>query len=194
MTKIKICGITNAGDARFCAEQGADFLGLIFVRSSPRYIEPEVAADIIARTQGVKFVGVFRDEPIDAVRGIAKKIGLDAVQLHGSESDDDVRAVGMPVIKAVRVESVLPRGSDAAEWIMFDSGGGTGRTFDWSLLAQYDRKRPFFLAGGITPENVVQAIEKVRPDAIDVSSGVEIEPGIKHLAKVRVLIERVRRG
>src|SRR5688500_12519703 len=104
MTKIKICGITRAEDARFCAEQGADFLGFIFVRSSPRYIEPESAADIVAQVQ-VQTVGVFRDESPETIRRIVDQVGLDFVQLHGNETDDDIAAIDLPVIKAFRVEN-----------------------------------------------------------------------------------------
>lgn len=194
MTKIKICGITRLDDAQFCAHAGADFLGFIFVRESPRYIEPDRAAEIVARVHGPKFVGVFRDESVDAMREIARRVGLDFLQLHGSESDDDVRKVGVPVIKTFLVGESLPDATSSAQWVMFDRGGGSGRRFDWSLLAAYGRARPFFLAGGITPENVGVAISSVRPDAIDVSSGVEHEPGIKDHDKVRILFERVRRA
>lgn len=191
MTKIKICGITRAEDAEFCADQGADFLGFIFVRSSPRYIEPEYAADIVAQVQ-VQTVGVFRDESAETIRRIVDQVGLDFVQLHGNETDADIAAIDLPVIKAFRVENQLPDITSNADWLMFDSGGGTGRTFDWTLLAGYSRVKPFFLAGGLTPDNVAEAIRMVRPDAIDVSSGVELAPGVKDPGKVRRLIERVR--
>jgi len=222
MTKVKICGITNAEDARFCSELGADFLGFVFVRSSPRYIGPERAAEILldcgsascrfhSRRQSrrqpqlccglesgdsvaaVQTVGVFRDESPQTIREIVEEVGLDFVQLHGSESDDDVRAIGLPVIKAFRVDRALPDTASSADWLMFDSGGGTGRTFDWSLLATYPRTKPFFLAGGITPGNVADAIRAVRPDAIDVASGVESAPGIKDFVKVKELFDQVRR-
>jgi len=191
MTKIKICGITNAEDARFCAEAGADFLGFIFVPRSPRYVAPERVAGMGVR--GTKMVGVFRDEEPSRIREIAALVGLDYVQLHGSESEDDIAAIGVPVIRAFRVDDALPDTRTSAEWVMFDSGGGTGRTFDWTLLANVPREKPFFLAGGITPGNVRSAIETVRPDAIDVASGVESRPGVKDHDKVRALIEEVRR-
>ena len=143
--------------------------------------------------QSIKFVGVFRDEAPERIREIAALVGLDFVQLHGNESEDDVAAIGVPAIRAFRVDGTLPDPTTSAEWVMFDSGGGTGRTFDWSLLASYPRTKPFFLAGGLTPDNVRSAIETVRPDAIDVSSGVESRPGIKDYAKVKMLIEQVRR-
>jgi len=188
MTKVKICGITNIEDAQFCDEQGADFLGFNFVQSSPRFVQPEEAGRIQTRA---KRVGVFRDQAPDEIRRVAKIAHLDFVQLHGSESEDDVREIALPVIKAFRVGDALPVVKTSAEWVMFDSGGGTGRTFDWSLLKAYREKR-FFLAGGITPDNVAAAINAVHPDAIDVASGVESAPGIKDHEKVRTLIERVR--
>ena len=189
MTKIKICGITRAEDAELCDAHDVDFLGFIFVPSSPRHVQPEHAARI--RTSA-KRVGVFRDESAETIRRIVDQVDLDFVQLHGSESDDDIAAIDLPVIKAFRVGTRLPDITSNADWLMFDSGGGTGRTFDWSLLAGYPRAKPFFLAGGLTPDNVAEAIRVVRPDAIDVSSGVELAPGVKDPDKVRRLIERVR--
>jgi phosphoribosylanthranilate isomerase len=193
MTRIKICGITRYDDAAFAAELGADYLGFIFVRSSPRCIAPEQAMAIMEKVTGPKFVGVFRDAtPAD----IARVRGLHYAQLHGAETDDDVRAAGLPAIKALRVGDVLPdtTAHPSAEWLMFDTGGGTGRTFDWSLLALYPRTQPFFLAGGLTPDNVGAAMSLVRPDAVDVSSGVESAPGTKDFVKLKTLFERVRRS
>jgi phosphoribosylanthranilate isomerase len=188
MTKVKICGITRLEDARACADLGADFLGFIFVKSSPRYIEPERAAEIMSAIAGPKFVGVFADE----LRAVP---GLDYAQFHGAESDDDLVAAGIPSIKALRVGDMLPdtTAHPSAEWLLFDTGAGSGRTFDWSLLAMYPRTKPFFLAGGLTPDNVAAAISLVRPDAVDLSSGVESGPGIKDHQKLRTLFERVRR-
>jgi phosphoribosylanthranilate isomerase len=190
MTKIKICGITNAEDAWFCDESGADFLGFVFVRESPRYVEPETVRRIRTRA---KRVGVFRDAALEEIARVAKIADLDLVQLHGSESEDLVRKIELPVIKAFRVDRSMPDTRSSAEWLMFDSGGGTGRTFDWSLLANLPRTRPFFLAGGIRAGNVRRAIDTVRPDAIDVASGVESRPGVKDYVNVKLLIEEVRR-
>jgi phosphoribosylanthranilate isomerase len=205
MTKIKICGLTREEDVVYAADRGADFLGLIFVPSTPRFIEPERAAAITAgireREQRPRLVGVFRDASADYVREIASIVGLDFVQLHGTESDEDVRAMGIPAIKSFRVGDTLPdtTAHPAADWLLFDSfeerrSGGTGRRFDWSLLAMYPRTKPFFLAGGLSPDNVAAAISLVRPDALDVSSGVELEPGVKDHAKIDELFKRVRRS
>jgi phosphoribosylanthranilate isomerase len=196
--KIKICGLTRIEDAVFAAEAGADFLGMIFVRESPRCIDVEQASEIVNAVRGkAKVVGVFRDAPAENVREIAEQAGLDFVQLHGGESDDDIVAIGVPAIKSLNiVDGTLPDtvSHPHAEWMLFDSGGGTGRRFDWSLLTSYERTKPFLLAGGITPENVAAAISFVRPDAIDVASGVESSPGIKDHWKIARLIERVRRA
>ena len=204
MTRIKICGLTRPQDAVFAAQQGADFLGLIFVESSPRYLEPEQAADIVraVRESGseAKTVGVFRDASNEYIRQIADVAGLDLVQLHGSESEEDIAGLGLPAIRSLRVGDTLPdtHATPTAAWLLFDTYderriGGTGRRFDWSLLALYERSKPFFLSGGLTPENVVAAISLVRPDAIDLSSGVESEPGIKDHDRMARLFERVRR-
>ena len=205
MTKIKICGLTREEDVVYAADRGADFLGFIFVPSTPRFIEPERAAAITAgireREQRPRLVGVFRDASADYVREIASIVGLDFVQLHGTESDEDVRAMGIPAIKSFRVGDTLPdtTAHPAADWLLFDSfeerrSGGTGRRFDWSLLAMYPRTKPFFLAGGLSPDNVAAAISLVRPDALDISSGVELEPGVKDHAKIDELFKRVRRS
>lgn len=204
MTKIKICGLTRLEDAVLAAELGADFLGFIFVPSTPRYIEPERAAEIVATLRGAghksRAVGVFRDAQADSIRKAADVAKIDLVQLHGSESDDDLHAIGIPAIKTFHVTDTLPDTTSApsAEWILFDTyddrrGGGTGRRFDWSLLANHPRTQPFFLSGGLTPDNAGAAISLVRPDGVDIASGVESEPGVKDHAKMKALFERVRR-
>jgi phosphoribosylanthranilate isomerase len=205
MTKIKICGITNEADALFCAEAGADFLGFIFVPSSPRHIEPEKAGEIEKRLRETanapKIVGVFQDASVDYINEIRNVVSLDVVQLHGSEGDAEIGALDIPAIKTLHVGDTLPdtHATPNAAWLLFDTfderrGGGTGRRFDWSLLATYERSKPFFLSGGLTPDNVVAAVSMVRPDAIDVASGVEASPGIKDHDKVARLFERVRRA
>ena len=198
MTKIKICGITRLEDAQRAAELGADFLGFIFVKESPRYRDAAHAAEI-AQALGAnrpKLVGVFRDADVDTIRDVAARVPLDFVQLHGAESDEDIRAIGLPCFKALQVGDALPdtTAHPSAEWLLFDSpGGGSGKRFDWSLLNLYSRATPFLLAGGITPDNVAAAISLARPDAIDVASGVEESPGVKDHDKVARLFERMRR-
>jgi phosphoribosylanthranilate isomerase len=205
MTKIKICGITREIDALFCADQGADFLGMIFVPSSPRFIDTTraqgIAAAVRDHARRPRLVGVFKDAPVETVRQVAANVPLDFVQLHGSESDEDIRAIGVPAIKTCHVGDALPdtTAHSSAAWLLFDTHGprqegGTGRRFDWSLLAIYERAKPFLLAGGLTPDNVAGAISLVRPDAVDVASGVESQPGVKDHAKVERLFERIRRA
>ncbi|HKO59417.1 MAG TPA: phosphoribosylanthranilate isomerase [Thermoanaerobaculia bacterium] len=205
MTKIKICGLTREEDAVFAAERGADFLGFIFIPTSPRHLEPERAAAIAAavraaREKPPKFVGVFRESSNDYIREVAALVGLDLVQLHGTESEEDIQELGLPAIKTMRVGAALPdtTAHPTAAWLLFDTfderrEGGTGRRFDWSLLAVYSRSKPFLLAGGLNADNVAAAISLVRPDGIDVASGVESEPGIKDHAKLERLIDRVKR-
>jgi len=204
MTRIKICGITNEDDALFAAECGADFLGFIFVPSSPRHVEPEKAGAIAealrANGKAPQLVGVFRDASAAYIQSITDVAGLDLIQLHGTERDRDIIELGLPAIKTLHVSDALPdtHATPTAAWLLFDTyderrAGGTGRRFDWSLLAGYERSKPFFLSGGLNPENVVAAISLVRPDAIDVASGVEASPGRKDPAKVARLFERVRR-
>ena len=204
MTKIKICGLRREEDALFAADAGADFLGFIFVPSTPRFVEPERVRDIAVqlreRETRPRLVGVFRDASAEYIHEVASVAGIDFAQLHGSESDATIRDLGIPAIKTFRVGEHLPDTSqhDSAAWILFDTYeerrvGGTGRRFDWSLLAGYPRTKPFLLAGGITPENVGAAISAVRPDAIDVSSGVESEVGVKDHSKIERLIFRIRR-
>lgn len=205
MTRIKICGITREEDALFCADKGADFLGFIFVPSTPRFIEPEKAAKIAEklreRQTRPRIVGVFRDASAEYMHEIGALVGLDLVQMHGNESNDDVRSVGLAAIKTYRVGDSLPdtTAHPSAEWLLFDTfeerrAGGTGRRFDWSLLAMYPRTKPFFLAGGLSPDNIAAAISLVRPSGVDVSSGVEAEPGVKDHAKLERLFERVKRA
>ncbi|HEX9984735.1 MAG TPA: phosphoribosylanthranilate isomerase [Thermoanaerobaculia bacterium] len=207
MTKIKICGLTREEDALLAADLGADFLGFIFVQESPRYVEAEHVRSIADRVReqrgdgAPRMVGVFRDASVDYMRELAAVATLDYVQLHGNETDEEIELLGVPSIKSFRVGETLPDTTSVptAEWLLFDSfderrGGGTGRHFDWSLLAMYPRTKPFLLAGGIDAENVGAAISLVRPDAIDVASGVESEPGVKDPERMRALFDRIRRA
>lgn len=204
MTKVKICGITREEDALKAAELGADFIGFIFVPDSAREMTAESAAAIAEKLRMLpnapKLVGVFVDASVETIRDTAQKVGLDLVQLHGTESDEDIEAIGLASVKAFRVGDALPdtTAHPSAEWHLFDTYeerrvGGTGRRFDWSLLAMYPRTKPFFLSGGLTPDNIAAAVSLVRPDAIDIASGVESEPGIKDHEKLERLFERIKR-
>jgi len=201
--RVKICGITSAADARLAVASGADALGFNFYRPSPRFIEPAAAARIIARLpKRVVKAGVFVDETAEKIREIAAAVGLDVVQLHGHERPFRVRQVAAfrPVIKAFRVRPGFPPARlalyPAAAAFLLDGfrpglPGGTGMMFDWSLARRAARYGTIVLAGGLRPENVVEAISRVRPYAIDVCSGVESRPGKKDPKKVRELMRQV---
>lgn len=194
MTRVKVCGITRAEDALAAMGLGADYLGFVFVPESPRYVTPSECVRIVATLRAAdlerpSIVGVFRNRRREEVMEIANLASLDLVQLHGEET----YSLEMPTIKAFNVRGALPDVQTDADYVLFDSGGGTGRTFDWSLLRGYPRGKPFFLAGGITPDNVAEAIERTEPFAIDVASGVESAPGIKDRDKLQRLFERIQR-
>jgi phosphoribosylanthranilate isomerase len=202
--KVKICGITNWKDARLACAEGADFLGFNFYRRSPRYISPAKAQRIIARMpKGVAAVGVFVNEKEEKTLAIAERAGLDYVQLHGEEP---TAAIGrlrrkVRVIRVARVRNgfrpaELGRLRRAAAILLdgFDPTrrGGTGKTFDWSVARRSKRYARIFLAGGLNPENVAEAIRTVGPYAVDVCSGVEARPGKKDARKLKRLMSEVR--
>ena len=202
--KVKICGITNWPDARCAVEAGADFLGFNFYRPSPRYISPAKARAIIHRLpRGIAAVGVFVNEPDESMRKIARTAGLDFLQLHGDEPPElvaQLRAT-LPVIKAVRVRNgfrtaQLVRFRRASAFLLdgFDPRrhGGTGKTFNWEVARRAGSRRRIFLAGGLTAENVADAIRVARPYAVDVCSGVESRPGRKDPARISALMNAVK--
>jgi len=198
--RVKICGITNIEDALAANEAGADALGFIFHRASPRFIEPDAARSIIAQLPPfVSRVGVFVDETVENVSAISRLAGLSAVQLHGTESPDMCRALPSPVIKAFRVQDQNSlSGFEKYHVSAFlldsyvpDQPGGTGSKFNWDLAVKAKSfGRPIILAGGLTPENITDAITKTTPYAVDVSSGVESSPGRKDHKKLREFISR----
>lgn len=197
MTKVKICGITNLEDALFAAEAGADALGFNFYAKSPRFIVPDRAREIVLRLPPfVAKVGVFVNEELDRVKEIMAYCSLDCAQLHGDETPEQVAALAPRAIKAVRVRSAADIERLAqyqAIAYLLDTyhptkHGGTGEAFDWELAVEARSHGPIILAGGLTPDNVADAIERVHPYAVDVSSGVEAAPGIKDHQKVRRFI------
>jgi len=204
MVKVKICGITNLSDARRAVEAGADFLGFNFYLKSSRYIAPAAARRIVqGLPPGVASVGVFVNEPEPEMLAIARRVGLDYVQLHGDETAEVVSRMrrSFRVIKAVRVRDSFRvsqlRNFKRASSILLDGfdarlRGGTGKSFNWKLAKSAGRKRQIFLAGGLTPENVAAAVSAARPFAIDVCSGVESRPGKKDAARMRALVAAVR--
>jgi phosphoribosylanthranilate isomerase len=203
-TRIKVCGLTSADDARLCASIGADMLGLNFSPQSSRCINAEKAGEIMSAARSdfpaVKFIGVFVDQPLGFVQRTIDDLALDGVQLHGAETPDFVTRVGAPFrIKAIRVALNLPlTNAYNCDAILLDTWsadrpGGTGETFDWSIATQLRARVPrLILAGGLRPENVNDAIRIVRPFGVDVCSGVEDAPGRKSESKVRRFVEAVK--
>lgn len=204
MTLVKICGITNLEDALMCAESGADALGFNFYRRSPRYIEPLVARQIINNLpKKLLTVGVFVNEPTPAnVERIVTDSGVGAVQLHGDESPEYCRALGdRYVIKVLKAGTDFEPAS-ALEYegraIMLDTfdpemHGGTGRVFDWSVARETRTLVPtLFLAGGLSPENVRDAINAVNPYAVDACSALEVNQGKKDSSRVEAFVKAAR--
>ena len=200
MVRIKICGITNLDDALLAAELGADALGFIFYPKSPRQVDAETARAIIAQLPPfVAAVGVFVDEAAAVVRDLAVQAGLDWVQLHGQESPEYCRSLERKVIKAFRIqdESSLIRLADyqgAVQAMLLDTykkgqAGGTGEIFDWHLARKAKQYGPIILAGGLTWENVAQAIATVGPAAVDAASGTEAALGKKDPKKLRAFFK-----
>ena len=203
MVKVKICGITNWADARKSVEAGADFLGFNFYAKSPRYITPAAASRIIRRLpRGIEAVGVFVNETEENVLKTAQLAGLQQIQLHGDESPETVARLrrNFPVIKALRVDGKIEASlSDFvnADALLLDAVngnqfGGTGKTFDWNLMRRANLKKKLFLAGGLTPENVEEAVKIAKPYAVDVCSGVEAKPGKKDSKRVTAFMRAVR--
>lgn len=197
---VKICGITRIDDALAAVEAGAGAIGFVFWPKSPRFIDPYRARTIAAALPPfVTTVGVFVDQPADYVRGVATLVPLGAVQLHGEETAPYVSRMNRPVIKAIGVAGAGPVVADWPIDVMLlldvhdpERRGGTGRTIDWRVAAGIAASRAVVLAGGLTPENVGEAVAQVKPFGIDVSSGVEREPGVKDHGRLRALFEALK--
>ena len=195
--RVKICGLTNAEDAQYAVQCGADALGFVFYPKSPRYIDPECVKKIISDLPPfVTTVGLFVDESLDRIAQIVKDCRLDRVQLHGEESPAHCNQLPFRVIKAVRLSqdfNVQSLQDFSASAFLLDAyvpgqPGGTGQRCDWGVASIVARKYTTILAGGLNPENIVQAIQQVAPYGVDVSSGVENEPGKKCQMKVAQFI------
>lgn len=203
MTRVKICGITCAEDALAAVEAGANALGFVFVPGTPRCVRPEVAASILRELPPfVSTVGVFVDQPLEEVLAIITAVKLHVAQLHGQEPEAFSRRLPVPVIKALRVRdegSLKPISSYPAHAFLLDADvagqpGGTGRLLPWDVAVRATGLAPIILSGGLRPENVGEAVRRVRPFAVDVSSGVERSPGRKDHRKVREFIANVRQA
>ena len=200
--KVKICGTTSLKDAFLAVESGADAIGFIFYKMSPRNISQKEAKEIILQLPPfIETVGVFVNETSDKINRIAEQCKLNSIQLHGEESPALCRRVKRKVIKAFRVKNADSLKSIASYHVsgfLLDSyndgsKGGTGQVFDWNLALRVKKQGPVILAGGLNPYNVFTAIHRVKPYGVDVCSGVEKSPGIKDHEKIREFIKSVRR-
>lgn len=192
---LKICGLTLAEDMAAAEQAGAEYAGMILVPGTPRFVPCEQISVLMAAAR-CKKVFVVRDMPLDELNALVAEFRPDAVQLHGNESADYARAVtGTEVWKAFNLNSEAALSEAEAfpcSVVVADSGGGTGRPCRWDLAARLAARRTVFLGGGITPDNVREAITQVRPAGIDVSSGVESAPGVKDRNIIQKLAERIQ--
>lgn len=198
MTKIKLCGLSRPQDIEAANALKSDYTGFVFAKKSRRYVSPEQARTLReALGPGIRAVGVFVREEPEAVATLLNDGVIDIAQLHGGEDEAYIRGLraltGKPLIQAFRIDSAadLDRArASSADGILLDNGpGGTGAAFDWTLLRGFDR--PYFLAGGLEPGNVTEAVRALRPFAVDVSSGIETD-GLKDFNKMRAFVEAVR--
>ncbi|MBI1811201.1 MAG: phosphoribosylanthranilate isomerase [Nitrospirae bacterium] len=202
MVKVKICGITNLDDAMAAADFGADALGFVFFKKSPRYISPANAKKIIKKLPPfISTVGVFVNEDKNTIEKVALQTGINIIQLHGDEHPKACN-LSKPAIKAIRVKSIdnleiISKYRDKVSAFLLDTYtpeifGGTGQIFNWDIAAEAKKFGRVILAGGLTPENIEKAVRLVHPYAVDVSSGVEAEKGKKDHLKMKLFIERAK--
>jgi phosphoribosylanthranilate isomerase len=203
-TRVKICGITRPEDGIAAAEAGADAIGLVFYPRSPRFVTPDQALAVVrALPSFVTVVGLFVNEQPGMVRAMSDAVGLELLQFHGDESPDYCRQFNQPFLKALRVQPeldlmALAAGYGEAQGLLLDAWhatlpGGSGAVFDWELIPAALRAH-CILAGGLDPDNVAEAIRQVKPYAVDVSSGVEADKGIKDPAKIAAFMRGVNIG
>ncbi len=203
-TRVKICGITRSDDAQCCVAEGADAIGLVFYKKSPRFVSNDLAAQISRTIPAfVSRVALFKDADKATVLSVLQQVEIDLLQFHGSETAEFCEQFDLPYIKALGMKGTeqdaayLLSGAKnyrSAKALLLDGhapgeAGGTGETFDWSSISEIDKA--IILAGGLTVDNVKKAIEIVRPYAVDVSSGVEAAPGIKDNEKVAAFMRQV---
>ena len=197
MTKIKLCGLKRPGDIEYVNELNPEYIGFVFAKKSKRYISPK-EAEALRKQLNEKIipVGVFVDEDIDIIVDLIRSNVICAVQLHGNESEDYIKALkeitGITIIKAFQIKSqedIKLANKSLADYVLLDSGGGSGETFDWSIINKINR--PYFLAGGLTSHNVEIAIGKLNPFAVDASSSLETD-GFKDKEKMTAFVNAVR--
>ena len=199
MTRVKMCGLRRAEDIEAANRLMPEYIGFVFAPASRRFISLEEAAALRqALSPGIRAVGVFVDEDAETVARLLESGVIDIAQLHGNEDEAYIARLkartGKPVIRAFRVknaEDLRAAEASAADMVLLDAGAGDGKTFDWSLLSSVSR--PYFLAGGLTPENTAEAVKRYHPFAVDVSSGIETD-GFKDCNKMRAFMRAVREG
>ena len=197
MTRIKLCGLSRECDIEAVNEIKPEYIGFVFAKKSKRYVTFETAAKLkVKLDDSIKAVGVFVDEAPDEIKSCVKVGAIDIVQLHGSEDNQFIRnlraIVNVPIIKAITIASaddLANVNESAADYVLLDSGAGTGVSFDWSLLSNIER--PYFLAGGLDCTNAALAVKKLHPYAVDVSSGIETD-GVKDKNKMTEFVLNVR--
>ena len=197
MTKMKFCGLTGESDIDVANELRPEYVGFVFAPKSKRYVTPERAAELKRRlAAGIKAVGVFVNDTPCHVADLLETGVIDIAQLHGSEDEEYIghlrQLTGKSIIRAYRIktaEDIAEAEKCTADHVLLDSGAGTGEVFDWKLIK--NMKRPYFLAGGLSPDNVENAVEQLSPYAVDVSSGIETD-GVKDKAKMAAFAAAVR--
>ena len=199
--KVKICGMTNLKDVKVAVDGGVDAVGFIFYKKSPRSVTMQVVREIVLELPPfVDSVGVFVNETAEQINKIADHCKLDRVQLHGDESPAFCKKIRRRVIKAIRVKDIqslkklsdYPVSSFLLDTFSEDQYGGTGKVFDWNLAYSAKKYGPIILAGGLTPINVRQGIQRIQPYGVDVCSGVESQPGIKDHKKMQAFLKNVK--
>ena len=198
MTKIKLCGLTRLSDIEAANELRPDYIGFVFAPKSRRYVTAEKAAELKRRLDpGIKAVGVFVNERPEVIAALLNSGTIDTAQLHGSESEEYIHQLRLltdkQIIKAFRIQTeqdTLATQASSADLVLLDSGAGTGTAFDWNLIQ--NTQRPYLLAGGLAPDNVISAIQTLHPYGVDVSSGIETN-GLKDNKKMAAFVAAVRK-
>ncbi len=200
ITKVKMCGLYRDEDITYVNELQPEFIGFVFYKKSHRYVDLKTADRLKKRLdKNIKAVGVFVNEDIELIKELLDKEIIDIVQLHGSEDDDYIESLknaankpSLQIIKAIQIKSkedLVNQNIKLADYYLLDSGMGSGSSFDWSIIKELDK--PIFLAGGLNTDNVTDAINSVKPFAVDVSSGIETDK-VKDIEKMRKFISLVR--
>lgn len=200
LTRIKLCGLRRTIDIEYANELLPEYIGFVFAKGSKRYVNPDEAKILKSKLKGdIKVVGVFVDEATENIEELIDKNIIDMVQLHGNEDENYINRLrqetNCKIIKAFRVagcDDISKAIQSSADYVLLDSGGGSGETFDWSVIRENGIDRPYFLAGGLEAANVCRAISELKPFAVDASSSLETA-GCKNIEKMRAFVQAVRR-